>query len=177
MELQSLPSEGRLRIAVRQWGRVWINGMSLMENRKARGEGKPETFDFLGFTPYCTKTRKGRWFTVGRKTITKRMHQKMEKLKVELRQRIHEMISETGAWLKSVLQGIYNYAGVPGNYEALEVMRFRTAVAWLRSIQRRSQNGHGFTLDKFAPIVECWLPKPKITHPYPDKRLCVSYPR
>jgi RNA-directed DNA polymerase len=130
-----------------------------MGNRKARGERKPETLDFLGFTHYCTKTSKGRWFTVGRKIITKRLYQKMEKLKDELKKRMHEKISETGARLKSVLQEIYNNAGVPGNSEALDVMHFRTAEAWLRSLQRQSQKERGFTWDRFAPIVECWLPK------------------
>jgi RNA-directed DNA polymerase len=84
------------------------------DNRKRRGEGKPETFDFLGFTHICGKTRKGNWFTVQRRTVKKRLRSKLQAVRQELRKRWHERIAETGGWLRSVVQGYFNYHAVPG---------------------------------------------------------------
>jgi len=84
----------------------WIEfGRYAEEHRKRRGEGKPETFDFLGFTHICGKTRKGGWFTVGRRTVKKRLRSKLQAVRQELRKRWHERIAETGGWLRSVVQG------------------------------------------------------------------------
>ena len=89
------------------------------DNRRRRGEGNPETFNFLGFTHSCGKTRKGGWFTVKRRTITKRLRSKLREIKQELRERLHERIVETGKWLGRVVQGYFNYYAVPGNFAAL----------------------------------------------------------
>jgi RNA-directed DNA polymerase len=88
------------------------------EDRKRRGEGKPETFDFLGFTHSCGKTRKGNWFTIRRQTAKKRLRSKLQAVKQELRKRWHKRVSENGKWLRSVVQGYLNYHAVPGNFAA-----------------------------------------------------------
>ena len=87
------------------------------ENRKRRGEGKPETFDFLGFTHICGKTWKGNWFTIRRQTVKKRLRSKLQAVKQELRKRWHERVAENGEWLRSVVQGYFNYHAVPGNFD------------------------------------------------------------
>lgn len=109
------------------------------DNRARRGEGKPETFDFLGFTHICGKTRKSKWFTVRRQTIKKRLRSKLQAVKRELRKRWHERIAETGEWLRSVVQGYFNYHAVPGNFVALQTFRREVARAWLEAPRRRSQ--------------------------------------
>jgi hypothetical protein len=106
-------------------------------NRKRRGEGKPETFDFLGFTHISGKTRKGNWFTVRRQTIKKRLRGKLQAVRQELRKRWHERIAETGKWLRPVVQGYFNYHAVPGNFVALETFRREIARAWLGALGRR----------------------------------------
>jgi len=92
-------------------------------NRKRRGEEKPETFDFPGFTHICGKTRKGNRFAVRRKTAGKRLRKKLQAIRQELRRRMHERISATGDWLRSVVRGYFNYHAVPGNFEALRTFR------------------------------------------------------
>ena len=94
------------------------------QNRKRRGEGKPETFDFLGFKHISGKNRLGR-FTVRRKTIRKRMRAKLREIKQQLRERMHDPVRQTGQWLKSVVQGHFNYYAVPGNIGSLSVFRDR----------------------------------------------------
>src|ERR1700756_1064560 len=83
-------------------------------NRKRRGEGKPETFDFLGFTHISGKNGNGS-FAVRRMTVRKRMRKKLQEIKQQLRIRMHDPVPETGAWLRSVVQGYFNYYAVPGN--------------------------------------------------------------
>src|ERR1700686_3688742 len=108
------------------------------ENRRRRGEGKPETFDFLGFTHISGKNRLG-GFTVRRKTIRKRMRAKLRQIKPELRKRMHDPVPNTGQWLRSVVQGYFNYYAVPGNNASLSLFRHRVLVCWWHSIRRRSQ--------------------------------------
>ena len=139
-------------------------------NRGARGEGQPETFNFLGFTHICGKTRKG-WFTVLRQTMRKKMLAKLADLKVELRRRRHRPVRSQGAYLKQVLDGHYRYYGVPRNRAALR--RFRLAVMnlWWRSLKRRSNTPLRWT--RMLTYIARWLPDPCIYHPWPDKRLGV----
>ncbi len=99
------------------------------QNRKRRGEGKPETFDFLGFTHISGKNRNG-YFTVKRKTIGKRMRAKLQEIKQQLRKRMHDPVPQTGEWLKSVVQGYFNYHAVPGNLDSLGVFRDRVTRLW-----------------------------------------------
>ena len=138
-------------------------------NRKRRGESKPETFDFLGFTHICGKTKKGNWFTVRRQTIKKRLRSKLREVRQELRKRWHERIAETGAWLRSVVQGYFNYHAVPGNFRALQTFRREVARAWLEALRRRSQR-HRFPWERFNLTVDHYLPSPRILHPEPGAR-------
>jgi len=146
------------------------------DNRKRRGEGKPETFDFLGFTHMCGKTRKGRWFTVRRQTIKKRLRSKLQAVRQELRKRWHERIAETGEWLRSVVQGYFNYHAVPGNFAALQTFRREVARAWLEALRRRSQR-HRLPWERFGTIMDRYLPLPRILHPEPGVRFDAKHPR
>jgi len=110
------------------------------ENRNKRGEGKPETFTFLGFTHICGRTRKGR-FTIHRRTIKKRMHAKVKEIKDELKRRMHDSIQEVGKWLKAVITGHFRYYGVPGNREALDDFRYLISHRWMQSLRDRGQKG------------------------------------
>ncbi len=101
-------------------------GRFAAENRKRRGQSKPETFDFLGFTHICGKTKTGGKFWITRKTIKKRMRSKLQEIKSELMRRRHEPVATLGKWLRSVVQGHFNYYAVPGNIFLLG--EFRTEI-------------------------------------------------
>ncbi len=116
-------------------------GRFAAQNRKRRGEGKPETFDFLGFTHYCGKRRKTGTYTVWRKTVKKRMVAKLHQLKAELRRRMHDPTALVGAWLKQVVQGFYQYHAVPGNSDRLALFQHRLRLLWRHVLFRRSQKG------------------------------------
>jgi group II intron reverse transcriptase/maturase len=146
------------------------------DNRKRRGEGKPETFDFLGFTHICGKTRKGGWFTIKRQTIKKRLRSKLQAVRQELRKRWHERVAETGDWLRSVVQGYFNYHAVPGNFAALQTFRREVGRAWLEALRRRSQR-HRLPWERFRSILDRYLPLPRILHPEPGVRFDARYPR
>lgn len=139
--------------------------------RKRRGEGKPATFDFLGFTHICGKTRKGR-FTVRRQTMRKRVRAKLQALKQQMRRRMHRPIPEQGQWLRSVLQGHYRYYGVPMNARALGGFRQQVMWLWKRALGRRSQRGR-ITWERMRRLARKWLPYPHICHPWPSQRLVV----
>jgi len=147
------------------------------ENRRQRrGEGKPETFDFLGFTHICGKTKEGNWFTVRRQTIKKRLRSKLQAIRQELRQRWHERIADTGKWLRTVVQGYFNYHAVPGNFAALQTFRREVVRAWLAALRRRSQR-HRLPWDRSNAILDRYLPLPRILHPEPGVRFDAKYPR
>jgi len=145
-------------------------------NRERRDVGKPETFNFLGFTHICGKTLKNGRFTVTRKTIRKRLTAKLRELKEELRRRWHEPIAEVGKWLRSVVQGYFNYHAVPGNTDSLNSFRTQVLWYWHRALQRRSQKGR-MTWERFASSSARWIPSPQILHPYPDLRFDATHPR
>jgi len=151
-------------------------GRHAAENRKRRGDGKPEVFDFLGFTHICGKTRKTGRFIVKRKTIQKRLAAKLGELKQELRRRWHQPVSEVGKWLRSVVQGYFNYYAVPGNMDSLNSFRAQTIWRWHRALRRRSQR-HRMTWERFWPLVDRWLPSAKILHPHPNLRFDARYLR
>jgi RNA-directed DNA polymerase len=144
-------------------------------NRERRGEGKPETFDFLGFTHISGKNSKGH-FTVRRRTIRKRMRSKLRQIKQQLRERMHDRVPQTGGWLKSVVQGYFNYHAVPGNMESLNVFRHRVTRLWRRVLLRRGgkRRPNWARLNRLA---EHWLPTPCVLHPYPEVRFAASHPR
>jgi RNA-directed DNA polymerase len=145
------------------------------ENRRRRGEGKPETFDFLGFTHISGKNRLGR-FTVRRKTIRKRMGAKLRELKQQLRERMHDPVRQTGQWLKSIVQGHFNYYAVPGNLDSLSVLRRRLTGYWWHTLRRRSQKRR-LSWTRMLALADRWLPQPRALHPYPADRFAVSHPR
>ena len=145
------------------------------ENRRRRGEGKPETFTFLGFTHRCGTNRNGK-FTVVRTTAKKRLEAKLQAIKQMLRARMHEPIRTTGEWLKGVMRGYYQYFAVPGNLSSLKKFRERISRYWRRAIERRSQKGR-LSAERAARLFDRWLPRPTVLHPYPDARFYAKHPR
>jgi len=142
------------------------------ENRRRRGEGKPGTFDFLGFTHICAKKRSNGRFTVLRQTIRKRLQAKLSEVKTELRRRMHLPVPEVGKWLRSVVGGHIRYYGVPMNVPAIGLFRFQVGWIWHRVLSRRSQNGR-VSWDRMRRIIDRWLPPARVCHPYPLVRLGV----
>lgn len=148
-------------------------GRFAIENRAKREEGKPETFDFLGFTHICAKTRKNNRFTIRRITIAKRQRAKVKELRKEIMRRMHMPVPKQGKWLRSVLLGYLNYYAVPGNRKSGDSFRTELVKAWLHALRRRSQRGASLTWDRIKRLVKTWLPTVKVKHPYPSQRLCV----
>ena len=146
-------------------------------NRSKRGEGKPETFDFLGFTHICAKTKRGNRFTIRRKTIAKRLRAKVKKMKEGIRLRMHDPIPEQGQWLRAVVLGHLNYYAVPGNKQSTDAFRTAAMREWLHALRRRSQKARSLTWKRFQRLVRTWLPTSKVRHPYPTQRLRVTNPR
>jgi RNA-directed DNA polymerase len=144
------------------------------ENRKRRGEGKPETFDFLGFKHISGKNRLGQ-FAVRRLTVRKRMRSKLRKIKQQLRQRMHDPVRETGEWLRSVVQGYFNYYAVPGNIASLSLFRDRLLGTWWHTLCRRSQQR--LPWERMLQLGNRWLPRPRVLHPYPIARFAATHPR
>jgi group II intron reverse transcriptase/maturase len=142
------------------------------QNRRVRGDGKPETFNFLGFTHSCAKTRKGR-FTVLRQTVRTRWQAKLRAVKTELRRRLHQPVPEQGAYLRAVVLGHNRYYGVPLNGPALNAFRAAMVQLWWRVLRRRSQGNH-LTWRRMGAYVDRWLPTPRICHPYPRVRFAVT---
>jgi len=151
--------------------RVIEFGRFAAENRARRGQGKPPTFDFLGFTHCCGKTRKGK-FVVLRRTMAKRMRAKLRQVRRELSKRIHAGVEATGSWLRAVVRGYTRYHAVPRNLPAVNRFRHWVARLWREALRRRSQKG-AVRWDRMARLVQRWLPVPHVCHPYPEERLCV----
>jgi group II intron reverse transcriptase/maturase len=147
-------------------------GPYAIDQRQWRGEGKPETFNFLGFTHICVKKRSNGRFTVLRQTIRKRLQAKLNAVKAELQRRMHEPIPEQGKWLHAVVGGHIRYYGVPMNQPALAIFRFRVGWLWHRALSRRSQNGR-VLWDRMRRLITRWLPLPSVCHPYPLRRMGV----
>ena len=145
-------------------------------SRERKGLGKPETFNFLGFTHCCGKTRKG-WFTIKRTSIAKRMRVTLQKIKQQLRTRMHDKVVDVGRWLGSVVRGWFNYHAVPGNSKRLNAFHTEVQRLWRHVLQRRSQKGRRWAWERVRRLTRKWLPQPRILHPYPDERLIVRNPR
>jgi RNA-directed DNA polymerase len=143
-------------------------GRYAAENRSARGLKKPETFDFLGFTHICAKTRSGN-FQLKRITVSKRMRAKLHEVKDQLRRRRHQPIPEQGRWLASVVRGHMAYYAVPANYRAVSNFRHQVIRLWLRSLRRRSQHDR-LTWERMHRLERRWLPPVRIMHPWPSVR-------
>ncbi|MCA1708036.1 MAG: group II intron reverse transcriptase/maturase [Actinobacteria bacterium] len=144
-------------------------GRFAARNREARGLGKPETFQFLGFTHVCGKTRKSGRFKLKRITDSKRVRAKLHALKGKMRRRMHLPIPEQARWLASVLRGHYQYYAVPDNSEALNAFRKGLIRHWLRALRRRSQRSR-LTWERMWHLADRWLPQPRILHPWPEQR-------
>ena len=144
-------------------------------DRKRRGEGKPETFTFLGFTHYCGRTSKGHCI-VWRRTAAKRMRAKLLLVKQELRRKMHEPVGVVGAWLQRVVEGYYRYHAVPGNIVAMGTFRHRLCNLWRHVLRRRSQRG-SLEWDRLRPVFDRWIPRPRILHPCPGTRFDATHPR
>lgn len=142
-------------------------------NRKRRGQSKPETFDFLGFTHCCGTDRQGR-FQVTRLTAKKRMRATLEVIRAELMRRRHESVTIVGKWLNRVVQGYFNYHAVPGNLYRLAGMRSEIGRAWRHALMRRSQR-HRLPWPRFSRIKERFIPTVRNMHPYPEERFYASH--
>jgi RNA-directed DNA polymerase len=150
-------------------------GRDAAERRKLRGLGRPETFNFLGFTFICGKTRTGK-FQIRRKTRRDRMRAKLRKIKETLRRFMHQPIPALGKWLGRVIGGYFNYHAVPTNGRALHVFRHHVIDLWRRALRRRSQKDR-ITWARMTQLADTWLPKPTILHPWPSVRFAVKHPR
>jgi RNA-directed DNA polymerase len=146
-------------------------GRDAATNRKRNGRGKPDTFNFLGFTHACGKTRNGR-FTVRRLTMRKRIRTKLLEIKRRLRSRWHDPVPEVGKWLASIIRGHLNYYAVPLNFVAIEAFHHQVIRLWKRALSRRSQKAH-VTWERMRRLARRWLPRVRIVHPWPTDRFCL----
>ena len=150
-------------------------GRNAASNRRTRGEGRPETFDFLGFTHYCRETRSGR-FGLGRTPVPKRMNRTLQRIKKDLRRRMHADVMSTGRWLGRVVRGWLNYYAVPTSFRALKQFAWRLRRIWLRVLRRRSQKDRCTWAWLLAISNRLW-PKLRIIHPWPTIRFAVNHQR
>ena len=144
-------------------------GRYAQERRSNRGERRPETFDFLGFTHRCDVGRKTGWFVLRRETIAARMRKTLAGIKVTLLRRRHWSIGEVGRWLTRVVRGWLGYHAIPGNVARLRRFRDEVSKLWLRTLRRRSQR-HCWPWSRMKRLIAKYLPPAKVLHPYPDQR-------
>jgi RNA-directed DNA polymerase len=150
-------------------------GRFAAEQRRGRGQGPPETFDFLGLTHICGRDQQGK-FQVKRRTVAKRMRARLAFIKMELRRRRHDRVHDTGQWLRSVVGGYYRYHAVPGNLKMLSRFRYRLARLWRQALLRRGGKRR-LSWERFLPLLNRWVPLPTVQHPYPNIRFAVKHPR
>ena len=143
-------------------------GRFAARDRERRGDGKPETFQFLGFTHISARTKAGR-FKLKRVTSRKRMAAKLREVKTELKQRRHDPLPDQGRWLASVIAGHVNYYGVPDNSRAIQTFRWQAVWLWRRELRHRSQRS-GLTWDRMDRLAKRWLPPARVCHPWPQQR-------
>jgi RNA-directed DNA polymerase len=150
-------------------------GRYAAERRKTRGEGKPETFNFLGFTHICGTSHKTGYFTVHRRTIGKRMAARLKDLRAKLKQRMHEAPRTVGKWLGQVVRGYFQYHDIPGNWARLKAFRDEVMRMWYQTLRRRSQRSR-LTWERFEKCLGVMLPPIQILQPYPNVRFDAKYP-
>src|SRR6202023_1469972 len=150
-------------------------GRFAARNRKQRGEGKPETFTFLGLTHFCGQRIRDGAFIVWRITAKKRMVAKLKAIKAELQRRKHDRTATVGAWLRTVVLGYYQYHAVPGNTTQLRIFQRRVNWLWRSVLIRRSQRAH-VRWERLTPLLNRWVPQPRLLHPYPDARFYATHP-
>ena len=147
-------------------------GRFAARDRARRGLGTPETFDFLGFTHCCARTKDGR-FMLMRITIAKRMRTTLREVEDELKRRRHHSIPERGRWLGSVLRGHYAYYAVPGTSDRINAFYNEVTRHWFKSLRRRSQRAR-LNWTRMRRISARWLPPPKRMHPFPNARFAAN---
>jgi len=145
--------------------RILEFGRFAREDRSRRGNGKPETFNFLGFTHICEETKEGK-FIVRRRTMRARLHAKLKEVHIELKRRMHDPIPEQGAYLRSVVGGHFRYYGVPMNGRSLSAFRNEIGRLWRLVLKRRGQK-HPITWDRVDRLVAKWLPLARVCYTYP----------
>ena len=150
-------------------------GRHAAADRGGRGLGKPETFDFLGFTHICGRSRAGR-FQLRRRTRRDRMRAKLREIRNALWQHRHAPLGEQGTWLRQVVRGYFAYHAVPTNSAALSEFRRVVAWHWLRALRRRGQRDKS-TWASINRLLDRWVPRPRILHPWPNARFAVRHPR
>ena len=151
-------------------------GRFAAERRAKRGLGKPETFDFPRLHALLWDDEDRGVYdqaSIGCQAAAR----KALELKIQLRRRIHDPVAQVGEWLRSVVQGWFNYHAVPGNSPCLDQFRTQVGRLWLGVLRRRSQKGQIWTWERMSRLIRCWLPPALILHPYPNQRLTVDYPR
>jgi group II intron reverse transcriptase/maturase len=151
-------------------------GRFAAQNRQKRGQGKPETFTFLGFIHMCGTSYKAGYFAIPRKTIGKRMAAKLKEVKAQLQRRRHESTADTLKWLQSVVRGYFRYHAVPGNEQQMRAFRKDVLRLWLRQLRRRSQRSR-WTWERFLERLAVHIPFARTEHPYPNARFDAKYPR
>jgi len=144
-------------------------GRYAAERSEQRGQGKPATFDFLGFTHHCGRTREGQKFFIWRRSSRVRLRNKIKEVRGALTRRRHLPVRIVGAWLRGIVRGYFAYHAVPGNIEALGIFRREIERAWLFSLRRRSQRSR-MPWSRFRRLAEHWIPRAQILHPYPGER-------
>jgi group II intron reverse transcriptase/maturase len=145
-------------------------------NRQQRGQGKPETFHFLGFTHVCGRKRLTGGFLVKRKSMSQRLRAKLQAVKETLLRQRHRPLPEQGTWLQGVVRGYFNYHAVPGNRAALETFRTQAVRYWRSALRHRSQRSR-LAWMRFGKLADLWIPKPRILHPYPSARFYAKHPK
>jgi hypothetical protein len=143
-------------------------GRYAARDRRRRGLGKPETFDFLGFTHICAKSRSGK-FWIRRVTIAKRLRAKLKAVNEQLKRRRHDPVPDQGRWLRSVLRGHMAYYGVPGNSDKVSAFRTELTRHWFKALRRRSQRDR-MNWERMGKIASRWLPRVRVRHPFPSVR-------
>lgn len=151
-------------------------GRYASERRAKHGEGKPETFNFLGFTHICGKNHTRGYFQVYRKTIGKRMAAKLKEIRQKLRERMDEKTKDVGEWLQQVVRGYYQYHAVPFNEKRMKAFRHEVLRMWWWQLRRRSQRTR-WTWERFQELLGSLIPKVEILHPYPEVRFASKHPR
>lgn len=148
-----------------------------MQRSKSELQGiAGKTFHAVAVRSRSGKSRKGA-FTIQRQSMAKKMRAKLQEIKASLARRLHEEVSVTGRWLRSVVQGWFNYHAVPGNFPCLDQFPTEVQQLWRRALRRRSQRGRRWNRTRLKSLFTRRLPKPKILHPYPNQRFAVTYPR
>ena len=150
-------------------------GRYAIERREKRGEGKPETFNFLGFTHICGTSHKTGYFTVHRRTIGKRMAAKLKDIRVKLRTRMHARVRGTVQGLVQVVRGYFQYHAIPGNGARMRAFRKDVLRIWYQALRRRSQRSR-LTRERFLKRLAVLLPPVQVLQPYPSARFDAKHP-